>query len=207
MKSLIFGSFLAVLSFASLASANSGTFCNGQNIVEFVCNQTPVGPGWVPQADGCFHRDTGRSCDNVGRPDPGPGRPGRPNPPPPPGRPNPPPPPGRPGPGPGYPGYPGRGEVVCSASDRGWEEHSAHRSCQECLRYHGRCIETCSIVNYTCEAQGYDYRGNPVRFIGEGRDRREAQDQAFRNCNYNARSCQVMNCQTREQQTSRRECR
>lgn len=182
-----------MMSLASTAFANSGSFCNPQGErVDFVCNETPSGPGWVPQADGCFHRASGARCgDNGG---------GRPTPPP---RPNPP----RPAPPAPYPG-PGRGgDLVCSARDAGWEEHGSHNSCRECLREHGRCVETCAVVEDRCEAQGVDRRGNLVSFIGTGRGRYDAQDQAMRNCSYNASRCQIVRCDTAESNVTRRDCR
>lgn len=184
MKALVLGLFLGVVSFATSAMAQqSGTFCNERNSrIEFVCGYTPGGPGWVRAADGCYHRDTGMRCSNGG--------------------------------GGGYyppqqppynPGY-GGGRVTCSAQDKGWEEHSAHRSCGECLAHHGRCIETCSTSDYTCEAQGVDYRGNVTRFVGQASDRYQAENQALRNCSYNSSRCQILSCRSSEQVVSRREC-
>lgn len=189
MKILILSTFFAVLSFASMVMAESGSFCNDRDQrIEFVCGSTPIGRDWVRQADGCYQRDTGMSCS---------GRGGRGD-----GRYNPFPAPRDPG----YPGYPGRG-VVCRADDRGWEEHRSHRSCGECLSLHGRCIETCSISEYRCEAEGFDYRGTPMRFTGQGQDRYQAENEALRNCSYNASRCQIRGCQESENVVSRRECR
>lgn len=184
MKALVLGLFLSVAAFATSAMAQqSGSFCNERNSrIEFVCGYTPGGPGWVRAADGCYHRDTGMRCSNGG----GGGYY----------------PPQRPPYDPGY----GGGRVTCSAQDRGWEEHSAHRSCGECLAEHGRCIETCSTSDYTCEAQGVDYRGNVSRFVGQGSDRYQAENQAIRNCSYNAGRCQILGCRSSEQVVSRREC-
>lgn len=177
-----------VLGFSVSANAGSGTFCNGANQkIEYVCGYTPGGYGWVPQADGCFHRDTGTRCDSW-------------QPPAPPAPPAPYPGPGRPGPGYG-------GGVVCRADDRGWEEHSSHRSCGECLAQHGSCIETCSVSSTQCEARGYDYRGAELRFVGQGQSRYEAENQAIRNCAYSAGRCQVINCSSKEDVVSRRDCR
>lgn len=56
-----------VLGTSTVASASNGVFCNPQNqIVEWICQEVPRGDGWVPQADGCFHRNTYRSCSGGG---------------------------------------------------------------------------------------------------------------------------------------------
>lgn len=109
--------------------------------------------------------------------------------------------------GPGGPGYPGGG-VVCTAQDRGWEEHSrGHYSCGECLAVHGRCIETCSSVMNECQAQGVDRYGNALFFLGRAYDQRRAQDEAMRNCYYNANNCFIRGCNQTQQVVSRRDCR
>lgn len=169
---------ILVLASSYSFAANSGTFCNERNrVVEFVCGMTPGGAGWVAQPNGCFHRETGQYCREDIRP-----------------------------PAPRPPDY-GPG-VVCKAQDRGWEEHrGGHYSCGECMRAHGQCIETCAQQNFQCEAQGIDYRGNVLRFVGEARDQYRAQDQAMRNCSNNARSCRIVVCNNQEQVVSRRSCR
>lgn len=173
-------------------AANSGTFCNESNqLIEFVCGMTPGGSGWVPQQDGCYHRNTGQYCRETVRP-PAPRPPDH----------------NRP-PAPRPPDYnrPGNG-VVCSAVDRGWEEHSrGHYNCNDCLRYHGQCVETCSRQSVRCEAQGYDRRGQLVRFVAQAQNRRSAENQAIQNCNYNARQCRVVGCATQDDVVSRRMCR
>lgn len=208
MKSIVFGIILGACSLASTAMANSGSFCNESNRrIEYVCEQTPGGGGWVPQGDGCFHRDTGQSCSS---------NPGGHNPPPPPYNPppyNPPHPPVPPpyNPPPYYPpynpGHGGGGNVVCRADDNGWEEHRSHRSCGECLREHGRCTETCGVTEYISEAQGFDYSGRVVKFRGEGATRYQAENEAIRNCAYNASRCQNVSTRASEDVISRRECR
>lgn len=129
-------------------------------------------------------------------PDPGrPGNPGRP-----PGRPGYPGEPGRPGyPGnPGYPpGNPGYGQLYCSASDEGWEEHRAHGSCYECLQHHGNCDETCERVSnyYSCVYNGIGYNGSAQPFYGNGYDRFEAENNAQRQCfNAGYRDCRYARC-------------
>lgn len=207
---------LATLLLASggLFAANSGTFCNDKNeLVEFLCGVNPSGPGWVRQADGCFHRVTGQRCGDTNRPTP-PNRPpvtppNRPTPPPPsrPDRP-PMPPPSRPD-RPDRPGYPGHDRyVTCSARKDGWDKHLlGHGSCQECMSKHDQCIETCSRQNVQCEAQGTDYRGNILRFVGQAGQRSRAENEALKNCSYNAGNCRVVSCSTQDETISRRYCR
>lgn len=61
---------VGVLGLSSIASASSGLFCNPQNqVVEWVCQEYPQGRNWVAQPDGCYHRNTQRSCDGYNRPD------------------------------------------------------------------------------------------------------------------------------------------
>lgn len=125
------------------------------------------------------------------------------------GQPAPRPVPPRPVPGPGY-GYPAPARVVCSASDRGWEEHmSGHSSCGACLQHHGRCIETCKEVTYLCEVEGTNYRGVRSVFRAVGVDRYAAESEARRKCEWNRdmRSCYTLRCNTQENVVSRRDCR
>lgn len=108
-----------------------------------------------------------------------------------------------------YPSYPDQGSVVCSASDRGWEEHfGGHGSCRECLRHHGDCVETCSSQNYDCRVDGYDRHGRLVSFFGRSSDQWRAQDEAMYNCRYNyAVNCAVVTCNQQQDVVSRRSCR
>jgi hypothetical protein len=125
--------------------------------------------------------------------------------------------PGSPGPRrPGYPGRPpsrpGNGRpgygVQCVAQDRGWEEHSGgHYSCNECLREHGECVETCSTRMTECQVDGADRSGRRISFLGRGDSRWTAEDDAMRACYYNAQNCYVVSCQDRSQTVSNRSCR
>ncbi|MBS1972057.1 MAG: hypothetical protein JSU04_17235 [Bdellovibrionales bacterium] len=119
--------------------------------------------------------------------------------------------PGRPGapgryPDPGRGGY---GNVQCTATDKGWEEHwGGHGSCGECLRKHGDCIETCSRSYYVCQAQGIDRNGRT--YVSEGRadSRYQAEDEAMRACYYyRYQNCRVTNCNQNSETVSRRSCR
>lgn len=120
--------------------------------------------------------------------------------------------PHRPGPqypGPGY-GYPAPARVVCSAGDRGWEEHSGgHGSCGSCLQQHGRCVETCKEVTYMCEVEGTNYYGVRSVFRAVGVDRYAAESEARRKCEWNRdmRSCYTLSCRAEENVVSRRDCR
>lgn len=193
MRFLMFGMMLALSLGAMKALASSGSFCNERNeLVEYICNEMPRGAGWVSQPDGCFQRRTGNRCGGEAVRPPRPDYPPR--------NEYPPRYPGRPG------GEYGRG-LVCKATDDGWEEHSAHNSCGECLSLHGRCTETCSEVNYRCEFEGRDYRGNVVRFSAEARDSYRAESDAYRNCASSANNCRSLGCQTNERAVSRRQCR
>jgi hypothetical protein len=140
--------------------------------------------------------------NNPGRPGPGPGwnNPGRP------GRPgwgN----PGRPGPGPG-PGFGFGGNVTCSATDNGWEEHwGGHGSCQECKARHGSCTERCSTTSYACKAQGTNYRGQTETFESYGSDEYFARNEALDRCyRMGARNCSSTGCSTSQQVVSTRSC-
>lgn len=117
--------------------------------------------------------------------------------------------PQRPVPGPGY-GYPSPARVVCSAGDRGWEEHSgAHSSCGTCLQHHGRCVETCSEVSQLCEVEGTNYNGVRSIFRAVGGDRYAAESEARRKCEWNRdmRFCRTISCRPEQRVVSRRDCR
>lgn len=74
-----------ILGLGSAASAARGVFCNERNqIVQWVCQEYPNGPGWVPQPNGCFQRLTNQSCNGGYNPHPGPAPIPVPPPPPPP---------------------------------------------------------------------------------------------------------------------------
>lgn len=79
----------------------------------------------------------------------------------------------RPGPG---------GGMRCSAQDTAWEEHfGGHRDCRECLRRHGRCIETCDFTEYSCVARGYRW-GRVIEVEEYGYDERDTEDKALWSC-------------------------
>lgn len=100
-----------------------------------------------------------------------------------------------------------RPNVVCSAADKGWEEHwGGHRTCAECLQKHGTCIETCSLEYTTCEAVGTDSLGNSFTVRGSGSDRWEAERNAVRHCERNFRSCRSSSCNSKSETVSRTRC-
>ena len=106
--------------------------------------------------------------------------------------------------------WPRPGNVRCEARDSGWEEHRpAHNSCGECLRYHNRCVESCTRIAATCTAEGVGRRGRRLRFIGQGMNRWEAQNEAMRRCewNRNMRQCRIISCGQTRTQVSGRQCR
>ncbi len=106
--------------------------------------------------------------------------------------------------------WPRPGNVRCEARDRGWEEHrQGHPNCGTCLRYHDRCVETCTRSAATCTAEGVGYRGRRMRFVGQGSNRMEAQREAMRRCewNRNMRHCRVVSCGESRTRVSGRDCR
>lgn len=106
------------------------------------------------------------------------------------------------------PGMSARPIVTCSASDNGWEEHwRGHRTCQECLRKHSNCRETCQVTIYTCEAQGVDYRGYVMRIYGRDYSQWDAQRQTLWACQRYYRNCHITQCTTSAETVSRRSCR
>lgn len=116
----------------------------------------------------------------------------------------------RPGDGGRPPRYPGGGhsQVTCSATDNGWEEHwGGHGSCRECLKKHGDCVETCSIKNTTCTAEGVDYRGYKMTVQGRSEYRFDAEREAMDRCQYRYENCRITNCSENSEQVSRRSCR
>lgn len=110
-------------------------------------------------------------------------------------------------PEPGHnPGY--NGGTTCVAKDNGWEEHSGgHFNCNECLRDHERCTETCSSQVTECQAEGLDRYGRQIRFDGRGDSQWRAEDDAMYRCQYNAGNCHIINCQQRNNLVSQRDCR
>lgn len=101
-----------------------------------------------------------------------------------------------------------RPRVSCSIGDRGHEEHSrGHRSCGECLREHGHCVETCSSSYYTCKAEGRDYRGYTMTVEARGDDRYEAENRAVRACDRTYSDCRPVTCDSQYETVSRRSCR
>lgn len=98
-------------------------------------------------------------------------------------------------------------DLVCSAVDRGSEEHwGGHGSCDQCLREHGHCVETCSVRFTTCEATGRDYRGQSITLRGHGDDRYDAERAALSYCQRNFSDCRIASCSNSGEQVSRREC-
>ena len=98
--------------------------------------------------------------------------------------------------------------VTCTSEDTGYEEHwGGHYSCGECLSQHGNCIETCKSQMTECQVQGTDRYGRVINFLGRGDARWRAEDDAMRNCYYNATNCRVTTCQDRQDVVSRRSCR
>ncbi|MGE0762105.1 MAG: hypothetical protein AB7N80_02385 [Bdellovibrionales bacterium] len=99
---------------------------------------------------------------------------------------------------PGRPDRPGRGQIFCTASDNGWEEHSrGHLSCRECLREHGSCTETCEerIDMMQCQYDGRARDGRFATFTGRGEDRREAEMDAENQCwRAGYRDCRYVRC-------------
>lgn len=107
-----------------------------------------------------------------------------------------------------------RGNVTCSATDNGWEEHfGGHSDCRSCLAKHGSCTERCTIAQYRCQAEGRvrDHRTGRTRvetFFGQGSSRWDAEDEALRDCRWSrAESCQIKTCLTDQREVSRRSCR
>ena len=119
---------------------------------------------------------------------------------------------GRPGWGGGRPGWgggPGYGRnITCQAYDNGWEEHwGGHSSCQECRSKHGGCYERCTCTSYHCTAQGNDPQGRQQTFEAFGEDQWRTRDEASQRCYYRGlMNCRVINCDTNEQEVSRRGC-
>lgn len=100
-----------------------------------------------------------------------------------------------------------RPNISCNAVDKGWEEHfGGHRNCDDCLKKHGKCVETCSLEYYTCEATGIDSLGGSITVKGSGDDRWEAESNARRHCDRNFRNCSVSNCNSKAETISKRTC-
>lgn len=98
--------------------------------------------------------------------------------------------------------------LVCNVADRGWEEHrNGHKTCEECLKHHGRCVETCSLSYYTCEATGRDHNGSSITLTGSGEDRWEAERNALRHCERNFERCSSRGCSSKSQTITRKECK
>lgn len=75
-------------------------------------------------------------------------------------------------------------KIECSAQDRGWEEHSAHGSCRECLAKHGECVETCDVKYVRVFGKGVDVYGRIGKFEGRGPDRWSALMDMQRVCDF-----------------------
>jgi len=109
----------------------------------------------------------------------------------------------------GYYPPPGYGPIRCTYVDEGHEEHSrGHRSCGECLSFHGNCIESCFSEVTSCRATGIDYSGRPRSVYAEDQDRWYAERRALEYCRYEGlRDCRVDRCDRRQSQVSNRLCR
>lgn len=101
----------------------------------------------------------------------------------------------------------------CTYQDKGWEEHwRGHDSCQDCLRKHGKCVETCYSKSYKVKVTGSvrDYWNNSEReeeFLGYGESEWRAESEAIQACQYrNASNCQVANRDTESREISRSTC-
>ncbi|MFS4457749.1 hypothetical protein [Bdellovibrio sp. HCB2-146] len=101
-----------------------------------------------------------------------------------------------------------RPRVSCTVRDRGHEEHyGGHRSCGECERKHGHCVETCSADYYSCKAEGRDYRGYTMTIEAKGETRYEAENVAMRRCDRQLSDCRPVSCSPESETVSRRSCR
>jgi hypothetical protein len=100
------------------------------------------------------------------------------------------------------------GNLICSAVDRGFEEHRAHLSCRDCLRHHGECIETCEEQTTFCRGVGINRYGRAVEVAGSGADRWEAEDEVLYECRLSRLSqCRITECFLDSRTVSRRSCR
>ena len=108
-------------------------------------------------------------------------------------------------------GYDRRGRyenVVCSAEDKGWEEHwGGHSSCDVCLSKHGECVESCHEQSYRCTAEGSDQTGSTQTFQAQDITRWRAEDEALYRCQRYLYNCRITSCQEEQQLVSRRDCR
>jgi hypothetical protein len=104
---------------------------------------------------------------------------------------------------------PGYGQVRCTYTDDGWEEHSGgHRSCGQCLAQHGDCNETCYADTHTCRAIGTDRWGQQRMVQADGQDRWMAESRAMEYCRYQGLYyCRIERCDYRQQVVSERSCR
>ena len=104
---------------------------------------------------------------------------------------------------------PSYGNLICSASDRGFEEHlSGHRDCRSCLRSHDRCIETCEEQTYVCSGVGTNRYGRSVDIVGVGATRFEAQNEIEDECYYSRlANCRILRCDIDRRAVSQRACR
>lgn len=101
-----------------------------------------------------------------------------------------------------------RPRVSCTVQDRGHEEHyGGHRSCGECERRHGSCVETCRADYYSCKAEGRDYRGYTMTIEAKGETRYEAENVAMRRCDRQLSDCRPVSCNSESETVSRRSCR
>lgn len=174
---------LSTLMLFCTVSAHASFSDVASDLAEIFRNAGDAKTGYIVPGD----RGGGRNPPRY--PDPGrnPGRPGRPD-------------PGRP------PG--GGGRLTCVAQDTGWEEHrGAHYSCNECLRAHDSCNETCSQVYTECRAEGTDRNNRLTSFYGRADSRYRAEDEALYSCRNYAYNCRVVSCEDKNDVVSRRSCR
>jgi hypothetical protein len=108
----------------------------------------------------------------------------------------------------GRPGWGGNRNVSCRSYDNGWEEHwGGHATCQECKAKHGGCTEICTATSYKCTAEGSDAQGAKQTFEAYGDDEWRARDEATRRCyDRGLNNCSVSNCDTSNQEVSRKGC-
>jgi hypothetical protein len=93
------------------------------------------------------------------------------------------------------------------AEDRGYEEHGGgHASCYDCLREHGRCVETCYARQFECVATGRDRWGNLNSVRLAYPDRRYTETEVLRVCSQTMYNCRVDTCNDVSQVESRRDC-
>lgn len=101
----------------------------------------------------------------------------------------------------------------CTAQDKGWEEHwGGHSSCSECLRKHGKCVETCYSKEYKVVVtgivrDGWSNTDREEEFFGVGDSEWQAESEALRNCSWrNAYNCRTKSSESRDNLVSSNRC-